>query len=88
MEIFKSKRFENGYARLVKEDPCLVRKLEKIMAAVITSPRAGVGRPEQLKGYRPRVVWSRRIIGKHRLVYELGKNFIVYHSCYGHYDDH
>jgi Txe/YoeB family toxin of toxin-antitoxin system len=87
MEVFKSRRFEKGYAKLMKEDSCVIKKLEEIMAVVVESPRSGIGLPEQLKGYRPRVVWSRHIVGKHRLVYEIGKNVIIYHSCYGHYKD-
>jgi Txe/YoeB family toxin of Txe-Axe toxin-antitoxin module len=34
------------------------------------------------------VVWSRHIVGKHRLVYELKGDTTVLLSCYGHYKDH
>ncbi|MDR2340810.1 MAG: type II toxin-antitoxin system YoeB family toxin [Puniceicoccales bacterium] len=47
-----------------------------------------MGYPEQLKGYRPQIVWSRRIIGKHRLVYAVRGDFIIFLSCYGYYKDH
>ncbi|MDR1456655.1 MAG: Txe/YoeB family addiction module toxin [Puniceicoccales bacterium] len=55
---------------------------------VLETPRAGTGKPKQLKGYGPRVVWSRRIVGKHRLVYEIKEDCIIFLSCYGHYEDH
>jgi Txe/YoeB family toxin of Txe-Axe toxin-antitoxin module len=34
------------------------------------------------------VVWSRRVVEKHRLVYEIMPGKIILLSCHGHYKDH
>lgn len=53
------------------------------------TPTIGLGKPEQLKGYKERSIWSRRIDQKHRLVYEIFSEEykVVVISAYGHYDD-
>ena len=52
-------------------------------------PSWGTGKPEVLKGYGERNVYSRRIDPKHRLVYEVfeEKELVKILSAYGHYDD-
>jgi hypothetical protein len=54
----------------------------------VIHPRTGLGHPKPLAGYGSREVWSRHIRGKHRLVYEIKSDCIVFIACYGHYQDH
>jgi addiction module toxin, txe/yoeB family len=53
------------------------------------SPKKGIGKPEALKGYGEREVWSRRINDKHRLVYEIfeQESEVKILTAFGHYDD-
>ena len=52
-------------------------------------PYWGTGKPEALKGYGERNVYSRRIAPKHRLVYEVfeEEGLVKILFAYGHYDD-
>jgi toxin YoeB len=52
------------------------------------NPYFGTGKPERLK-YIEGNVWSRRIDGKNRLIYNVEENIITIEiiSAKGHYDD-
>ena len=77
-----------GAARLRKSEPASYKKLVKILEELRVHPTTGTGHPEQLRGMSV-PAWSRRLSGKHRLVYEIQETevtvFIL--SAYGHYDD-
>jgi toxin YoeB len=90
MKFLFDKLYDAGLAKILRDNPRILRRLNDLLDAIEDSPRGGMGFPEQLKGYRPRVVWSRHITRKHRLVYEIRdkENCIVLLSCYGHYKDH
>lgn len=49
----------------------------------------GTGKPELLKGFSERKVYSRRIDQKHRLIYEVfeEEKRVELLSAWGHYDD-
>lgn len=67
----------------------LVQKIFKLLIEIAEHPRTGTGQIEQLKGYKDREMWSRRINHKHRLVYEIKDDelIVVTVSAYGHYED-
>lgn len=88
MKLKTSKRYDAGLKKLLLRFPGVLDRLDRLTGEISESPRRGIGWPEQLRGYQPRVVWSRRIIGKHRLVYEIMPDCIILLSCYGHYKDH
>ncbi|MDR0727825.1 MAG: type II toxin-antitoxin system YoeB family toxin [Puniceicoccales bacterium] len=88
MKLVKTNLYKLHSIKLSKLRPCALRKLDELEESISKSPKQGIGCPEQLKGYRPQVVWSRRIIGKHRLIYEIRGDLIIFLSCYGHYKDH
>jgi toxin YoeB len=88
MIFVKTDRYEDGLKKLSRLGDLALSKLQKLCCEIEKSPKEGIGFPEQLKGCRPRVIWSRRIVGKHRLVYEIKGSCIVLLSCYGHYKDH
>lgn len=66
----------------------LVIKIISLLEVLRLSPRTGIGKPEQLKGY-VRETWSRRIDSKHRLLYEIQEQelIVIAISAYGHYGD-
>jgi toxin YoeB len=70
-------------------DKRLLKKIDKLVDELYEHPRTGTGHPEQLKGYPDVERWSRRITGKHRLVYDIEEEIVVVLiiSAFGHYDD-
>jgi toxin YoeB len=88
MKVIFEESYYQDLLKLKQKAPKALGKLERLVREVSEAPKQGVGRPEQLRGYQPRVVWSRRIIGKHRLTYELNGERVIFLSCYGHYKDH
>jgi toxin YoeB len=90
VEIIRKERFKSDCKKIKSVGFGAHEKVKDLVISISKSPRSGIGRPEQLKGYRPRIVWSRRIVGKHRLIYEIKdkEGCIVLLSCYGHYKDH
>lgn len=67
----------------------LIIKIDKLLDEIESHPMKGMGKPEQLKGYGERSVYSRRIDQKHLLVYEIfeEEKMVKIISSYGHYDD-
>jgi Txe/YoeB family toxin of Txe-Axe toxin-antitoxin module len=61
MELKTEKDYDDGLKKLLTGNPCALDKLNRLVASVQKTPKSGIGRPKQLKGYRPRVVWSRRM---------------------------
>lgn len=62
----------------------ILKKIEKLIDAIIETPFQGIGKPEPLK-YNLSGTWSRRIDKEHRLVYEVTENLITVLSMKGHY---
>ena len=48
---------------------------------------AGNGKPERLKHFKDRAIYSRRIIDEHRLVYDIKDDRIRILGCKGHYKE-
>ncbi len=80
-----NKDLEKLYKSGKKSD---IRKVENIFVELESSPRKGVGKPEQLKYYDGEV-WSRRINQKDRFIYEIFDEEIVITviQVSGHYDE-
>ena len=66
----------------------VLKKMDVLLSEIAEHPRTGTGKPEQLR-YRDGECWSRRIDGKHRLVYEIVEErlTVVAISALGHYGD-
>jgi toxin YoeB len=62
----------------------ILKKIRKLIEAIIENPFEGIGKPEPLK-HSLSGCWSRRINKKHRLVYEVNENLILVHSMKDHY---
>ena len=88
-EIAFSSLALRGAAKLRKSEPASYKKPVKILEELKEHPTTGTGHPEQLKGMNV-PAWSRRLSGKHRLVYEIQEEKVMVFilSVYGHYDDH
>ena len=98
MENQEEKNYLASYSDEYLED---IKKFDKsgnkqILAKIATflkelrkTPKKGIGKPEALKGYGEREIWSRRINEQHRLVYEIfeEKKEVKILTAFGHYDD-
>ncbi len=62
----------------------VLKKIRKLIEAILQNPYEGIGKPEALK-YNLAGCWSRRINKEHRIVYEVSGNKIIVHSLKGHY---
>lgn len=73
---------------LKRSEPQAYKKAIKLITELQEHPETGTGHPKPLGGDRTRQ-WSRRITGKHRLIYEIEEKEItvLVLSAYGHYDD-
>ncbi len=69
-------------------DRAVLKKIEKILLELKEHPQRGTGRPEILK-HGLSGLYSRRINGKHRLVYSIDEKVVVVYvlSAWAHYGD-
>lgn len=68
-------------------DKKVLIKIDKLLNELREHPTSGTGKPEKLKYYQI-PTWSRRITGKHRMVYRIQENKVVVLvlSFWGHYE--
>ena len=55
-----------------------------IVAAILTDPFSGIGKPEPLKYLAPNT-WSRRLTQEHRIVYVVKEDRVEFLQCRYHY---
>ncbi len=70
-------------------DKYALKKLSELLTELTVHPRTGGGQPEELR-FDFAGCWSRRISGKHRLVYRIvehHKQSVVVLYAFGHYSD-
>ena len=69
-------------------DKNVLLKINELLNELREHPTEGTGKPEKLKHYKI-PTWSRRITGKHRLVYRIeeGRVIVLVLSFWGHYGD-
>ena len=82
---FRGKSYDD-FLSIFALDRKLFKKLDQLIKEVRRTPFEGTGKPEALRGNLSGL-WSRRITGEHRLVYEVRDEAIVIVSCKGHYGD-
>ena len=87
-ELEYTEKFYSDIEKL-RSTPNLIKKIDTFLDEIEQHPSWGTGKPEALKGYGVRNVYSRRIDPKHRLVYEVFEEeaLVKILSAYGHYDD-
>lgn len=68
-------------------DKKLLVKINNLLNELREHPTTGTGKPELLKHYNI-PTWSRRITGKHRLIYRIEENkvIVLVLSFWGHYE--
>lgn len=92
-EVEYSVRFSNSankqLKKIKKEGGEMFEKVSSLLMEIVVSPKVGNGRPERLKYYGNRDVWSRRINAKDRIVYEVWEDLreIAILQILGHYRD-
>ena len=74
----------SDYVEWQNEDRKTLRRINKLVRAVLRDPFHGVGKPEPLKANRTGL-WSRRIDHTNRLVYLVEDDVITVISCRYHY---
>ncbi|NJM67008.1 MAG: Txe/YoeB family addiction module toxin [Acaryochloris sp. RU_4_1] len=66
------------------QDKKTLKRINKLIEAVLRSPFEGIGKPEPLKenlsGF-----WSRRIDDTHRLIYAVEDQYLTIIACRYHY---
>jgi toxin YoeB len=81
--IFTPQAWED-YTYWQHADRATLKRINRLLDAVLPDPTGGIGKPEPLK-YAISAAWSRRITGEHRLVYQVdGEDVIVLQARY-HY---
>lgn len=67
-----------------QNDKRVLKRVNSLIKEIQRTPYSGTGKPEPLKGNLSGW-WSRRIDGKHRIVYKEADGAIIIASCKGHY---
>lgn len=80
---FTKEAYED-YLLLKRQEPKLAAKIKELIASIMETPFAGLGKPEALK-FDLSGCWSRRINQQHRLVYRVVDNEVQIISCRYHY---
>lgn len=79
---------ENGWEDYVywkSNDKKISKKIERLIKETERTPFSGIGKPEPLK-FDLSGLWSRRIHGEHRLIYEIVKDdTLCIHVCRFHH---
>jgi len=74
----------SDYVYWQDQDKKTLKRINKLIAAILRDPFTGIGKPEALKenlsGF-----WSRRIDDTHRLIYIVDDKFLSIISCRYHY---
>ena len=78
---------EDDLAWFRRHDRALYLKCFDLVRDLSLDPRAGLGKPKQLKHF-DREVWSRRVSHKHRMVYTIygDEQKVEIVSCKSHYE--
>lgn len=59
-----------------------------LLRSIIKTPRTGIGKPERLRHFEDKEMYSRRVNQKDRMIYEIDEpeKQVDITSCRGHYD--
>ena len=85
----RTTRFISDFKKLRKYDIEQAKKVSELLKELVEYPEEGSGKPERLR-HNLSGLWSRRIIGKHRLIYKIddANHTVILYSCIGHYGQH
>ena len=81
---FEPKAFKE-YQEWATSDKQVFKKINELIQSIDRTPFEGIGKPEALK-HILKGMWSRRISGEHRLVYQIkSETEIIIIQCKYHY---
>ncbi|HET9254071.1 MAG TPA: Txe/YoeB family addiction module toxin [Pseudonocardiaceae bacterium] len=72
------------YVHWQTADRTMLKRINRLIDAMLRDPFEGIGKPEQLRHTIPGA-WSRRITAEHRLVYLVESDQIVIFQARYHY---
>ena len=85
MKLIWDEEAWNDYVEWQSEDKKTLKRINKLIKDIQSTPYSGLGKPEPLKhdlsGY-----WSRRIDDYNRLVYKVEDNELRIAQCKTHYE--
>ena len=85
MEVeYKKKALKDRAYWKEKGDLFIQKRISDLIDDICKHPFTGIGKPEPLK-YELSGTWSRRITGRHRMIYEVSIGRISILSMKGHY---
>ena len=84
MKIELTEQAKSDIAHFNRASPAKTKKVSRLLADIMRTPYAGLGKPEPLK-YELTGCWSRRIDHEHRLVYRVDGETVYILSCRFHY---
>lgn len=73
------------YVYWQEQDRKTLRRINKLIKAILKDPFQGIGKPEQLK-HDLSAYWSRRIDETNRVVYRVMEDVIIITACRKHYE--
>ena len=68
-----------------KTDKKILSKINELIKDIARNPFSGIGKPEPLR-HNYKGLWSQRIDGEHRIVYQVKGDEILIVKCRFHYD--
>ena len=71
-----TEKAKEDLAKLKKNEPNSFRKVSKLLIESGEHPETGIGQPELLK-HNLSGCWSRRITGKHRIIYRILEDVVI-----------
>jgi toxin YoeB len=84
MEIIYSTHAKEDIEYWQKNNPTIIKKIDKLIENIQSHPFRGIGKPEPLK-FNKSGYWSRRITQEHRLVYKVFDKKLYIAQCRYHY---
>jgi toxin YoeB len=79
-----SGNFRNDLRHWIERDPKAALRVIDLMAAILTDPFVGIGKPEPLR-FDLAGCWSRRINQEHRLIYRVFDDRVEFVQARYHY---
>ncbi len=84
MNILFTPRAWDDYQYWLANDKKQLKRINHLIKETIRNPFSGMGKPELLKADL-KGMWSRRIDGEHRLVYQVKQDALIIIACRYHY---
>ncbi|GBU08875.1 toxin of the YoeB-YefM toxin-antitoxin system [Gammaproteobacteria bacterium] len=84
MNLLFTPESREEYQWFMQNDKPNLKRINLLIREIQRAPFEGIGKPEQLR-YNLAGYWSRRISGKHRLVYAIEDAALVIIQCRFHY---